>query len=223
MCSSDLNHPRGTAGYLEGVVVAVDPATGDVRALVGGRNYAEAPFNRATQALRQPGSSFKPFVYARALADSLPPNAIVYDTALTITYDRQSYRPKNSDGEFLGPLTLREALARSRNPVAVQLWQRKGADSVIALARRAGLSTSIAPYPSSAIGASVVRPLDFVAAYTTFARLGAPVDPRLITRIDDRDGRTVYARDVQTLPAALAENVTFVLRDMMREIGRAHV
>ena len=78
------NHPRGTAGYLEGVVVAVDPATGDVRALVGGRNYAEAPFNRATQALRQPGSSFKPFVYARALADSVPPNAIVYDTALTI-------------------------------------------------------------------------------------------------------------------------------------------
>ena len=154
--------------------MAVDPATGDVRALVGGRNYAEAPFNRATQALRQPGSSFKPFVYARALADSLPPNAIVYDTALTITYDRQSYRPKNSDGEFLGPLTLREALARSRNPVAVQLWQREGADSVIALARRAGLSTSIAPYPSSAIGASVVRPLDFVAAYTTFARLGAP-------------------------------------------------
>jgi 1A family penicillin-binding protein len=212
------NHPRGTAGYLEGVVVAVDPATGDVRALVGGRNYAEAPFNRATQALRQPGSSFKPFVYARALADSLPPNAIVYDTALTITYDRQSYRPKNSDGEFLGPLTLREALARSRNPVAVQLWQREGADSVIALARRAGLSTSIAPYPSSAIGASVVRPLDFVAAYTTFARLGAPVDPRLITRIDDRDGRTVYARDVQTLPAALAENVTFVLRDMMRDV-----
>jgi membrane peptidoglycan carboxypeptidase len=212
------NHPRGTAGYLEGAVVAVDPATGDVRALVGGRNYAEAPFNRATQALRQPGSSFKPFVYARALADSVPPNAIVYDTALTITYDRQSYRPKNSDGEFLGPLTLREALARSRNPVAVQLWQREGADSVIAFARRAGLSTSIAPYPSSAIGASVVRPLDFVAAYTTFARLGAPVDPRLITRIDDRDARTVYARDVQTLPAALAENVAFVLRDMMRDV-----
>ena len=212
------NHPRGNTDYLEGAVVAIDPQTGDVRALVGGRDHAEAPYNRATNGLRQPGSSFKPFVYGRAILDSMPPNMIVQDTAINITYDRQSYRPKNSDGEFLGPLTLREAMARSRNPVAVQLWQKLGADSVIAFARRAGISTAIAPYPSSAIGASVVRPLDFIGAYTTFARLGTPVDPRLITRIDDRDRKAVYERDVQTLPGALPANAAFVLRDMMRDV-----
>lgn len=212
------NHPRGTTDYLEGAVVAIDPQTGDVRALVGGRDHAEAPFNRATVGLRQPGSSFKPFVYGRAILDSMPPNTIVQDTAITITYDRQSYRPKNSDGEFLGALTLREALARSRNPVAVQLWQKLGPDSVIAFAKRAGISTAIAPYPSSAIGASVVRPIDFVGAYTTIARLGTPVDPRLMIRIEDRDGKSVYERDVQTLPAALPASAAFVLRDMMRDV-----
>jgi penicillin-binding protein 1A len=212
------NHPRGTTDYLEGAIVAIDPATGDVRALVGGRNYLEAPFNRATNGLRQPGSSFKPFVYARAILDSVPANAIVQDTAIDIVYDRQSYRPRNSDGEFLGAITLREAITRSRNPVAVQLWQKLGADSVIALAKRFGLSTAIAPYPSSAIGASVVRPLDFVAAFTAFATLGTPIDPRLITRIEDHERRTVYEREVQTLPAALTPNAAWVVRDMMRDV-----
>ncbi len=211
-------HPRGNTDYLEGAVVAIDPQTGDVRALVGGRDHAEAPYNRATNGLRQPGSSFKPFVYGRAILDSMPPNTIVYDTAITITYDRQSYRPKNSDGEFRGGITMREAIAKSRNPVAVQLWQKLGADSVIAFAKRAGISTSISPYPSSAIGASVVRPIDFIGAYTTIARLGTPVDPRLIVKIDDREGKTVYERDVQTLPSALPPNAAFVLRDMMRDV-----
>ena len=212
------NHPRGNTDYLQGAVVAIDAQSGDVRALVGGRNHAEAPFNRATNGFRQPGSSFKPFVYARAIADSIPPNAIVPDTAIEISYDRQSYRPKNSDGEFLGNVTLREAIAKSRNPVAVQLWQKLGADSVIALARRFGITSSIAPYPSSAIGASVVRPLDFVAAYTTFATLGTPVDPRFITRIEDRERRTVYERSVQTLPSAIAPAAAFIVRDMMRDV-----
>ncbi len=212
------NHPRGTTDYLQGAVVAIDPATGDVRALVGGRNHAEAPLNRATNGLRQPGSSFKPFVYARAINDSIPPNAIVQDTAILVQYDRQSYRPKNSDGEFLGAMTLREAIAKSRNPVAVQLWEQLGADSVIAFAKRTGLSTVIAPYPSSAIGASVVRPLDLVAAYTTFATLGTPMDPRLIIRIEDQDRKRVYERDVQTLPAVLAPNAAYVVRDMMRDV-----
>ncbi|MBM4194660.1 MAG: hypothetical protein FJ202_09830, partial [Gemmatimonadetes bacterium] len=212
------NHPRGNTAYLQGAVVALDPTTGDVRALVGGRNYVEAPFNRATNGFRQPGSSFKPFVYARALLDSVPPNAVIPDTAIEIAYDRQSYRPKNSDGEFLGDITLREAIAKSRNPVAVQLWQRAGADSVIALAERFGIATSIAPYPSSAIGASVVRPLDFVAAYSGIATSGTPVEPRLVTRIEDATRRVVFDAPVQSLAPALPENVAFVLRDMMREV-----
>src|SRR5205814_3936364 len=107
---------------LEGAIVAIDPQTGDVRALVGGRNYAMAPFNRATRALRQPGSSFKPFVYAKALEDSLSAATIVPDTALAIPLMNGSvYSPDNSDNKFLGAITMREALIHSRNPVAVQL------------------------------------------------------------------------------------------------------
>jgi penicillin-binding protein 1A len=209
---------KGESDYLQGAIVAIEPTTGDVRALVGGRNYQESPFNRAVSAQRQPGSSFKPIVYARAIMDSVPPNAIVPDTALSITYDRQTYRPRNDDGNFLGDITLREALTRSRNPVAVQLWLRAGADSVTALAQRFGIDTPISPYPASAIGASVVQPLDFIDAYTTFANLGTPVEPRFIYRVEDRNGRTVYALEVHARPPALDPGVAFIVRDMMRDV-----
>ena len=216
--ATHANHAKGNSDYLQGMVVAIDPSSGDVKALVGGRDYAESPFNRAVSAMRQPGSSFKPFVYARAIMDSLPPNLIVPDTALDITYDGQTYRPRNDDGEFLGNLTLRMAMTRSRNPVAVQLWLRLGADSIIALARRFGISSPIAPYPSSAIGASVVQPLDFVAAYTAFANLGTPVEPRFVYRVEDRSGRLVWSQGVRTLPPALEAGAAFIVRDMMRDV-----
>ncbi len=208
---------RGSTDFLQGAVVAMDPATGDVRALVGGRDHALAPFNRATNGLRQPGSTFKAIVYARALIDSMPANTIVADEPIEIVYDRQLYAPKNADGEFLGPISMRHALARSRNPVAVTLWQRSGADSVIALARRMGLSTPIAPYPASAIGASAVRPLDLVAAFTTFANLGTPVQPRLVLRVQNPSGRTVYGENVRMLPPAMDSAVAFIAVQMMRE------
>lgn len=207
----------GSTNYLQGAVVAIDPATGDVRALVGGRDYAESPFNRAVNAVRQPGSAFKPFVYARALMDSMPANAILFDEPIEIAYDAQVYRPENADGEFLGALTMRQALAKSRNPVAVQLWQRVGADSVIALARRMGLSTPIAPYPSSAIGASAVRPIDLVAAFTAFANLGTAVEPRFILSVEDGTGRIVFGQSTTFLEPAMDTAVAFVARDLMRD------
>jgi penicillin-binding protein 1A len=212
------NHPKGSTDYLQGMVVAIDPSSGDVKALVGGRDYGESQFDRAVNGMRQPGSSFKPFVYARAILDSLPPNLIVPDTALDITYDGQSYRPRNDDGEFLGNITLRTAITRSRNPVAVQLWLRLGADSIIALARRFGIDSPIARYPSSAIGASVVQPLDFVAAYTAFANLGTPVEPRFVYRVEDRSGKTVWSQGVRTLPPAIDAATAFIVRDMMRDV-----
>jgi 1A family penicillin-binding protein len=212
------SHANGSTDYLEGAVVAIDPSSGDVKALVGGRNYQESPFNRAVSGMRQPGSSFKPFVYARALMDSLPANAIVADTAIDIRYDNQSYRPKNSDDKFLGNITLREAITLSRNPVAVQLWMKYGADSIIALARRFGITTPISPYPASAIGASEVHPLEFIAAFTAFDNLGTPVQPRFVYRVDDRSGKTLWTQAVQSLPPALDPQVTFILRDMMRDV-----
>jgi 1A family penicillin-binding protein len=219
----DYRHPtfakraKGSTDFLQGAMVALAPGSGDVLALVGGRDYAVAPFNRAVNAYRQPGSAFKPFVYATAIAESLPPNARVADTAITITYDRTVYTPRNADGEFLGVMSLRDALARSRNPVAVQLWQRVGADSVIATARRVGIRSEIAPFPSSAIGASVVQPLNFVSAFTVFANLGAAVEPRLVTRVEDGDGRVVWSTGVVQRTAAMDSLTAFIVRDMMRD------
>jgi penicillin-binding protein 1A len=201
------------------MIIALDPGTGDVRALVGGRDYAEGPFNRAVNGLRQPGSSFKPIVYARAIMDSIPANAIVPDTSLEIVMDRGTvYRPKNADGEFLGNITLRDAFTKSRNPVAVQLWQRVTGDSVIALARRLGVRSYIAPWPSSAIGASAVQPLDLVAAFTAFPNLGTPAEPRFLYRVEDATGRVVYQQGVRMLPSALSPEVAFIVRDLMRDV-----
>ena len=220
----DYAHPKysrgsGNKDYLQGMVVALDPTSGDVRAMVGGRDYTESHFNRAVDAKRQPGSAFKPIVYAAAISDSITANTMFADTALTIQLPNGSiYRPANSDGQFLDRITLREALARSRNIVAVQLGMQLGMDSIASLARRMGIESKISPFPSSAIGASVVQPLDLVAAYTTFANLGTPVEPRFIYRIQDRTGRIVLTRDIRALPPALDPRVTYVVRDMMREV-----
>ncbi len=216
--SKAVKKPRVDA-CLEGAAVVLDPATGDVRALVGGRDYARSSFNRAVDGNRQPGSSFKAFVYAQAIAQGLTANAMVADTALHVRMDNgQIYSPDNADNEFLGPLTLREALTKSRNPVAVQLIMSVGVDSVVALARRAGLRAPIAPYPSSALGASVVQPLDFVAAYASFDNGGVGVDPRFIARIDDRNGRAVHTAPGAPVRPAMDPRVAFIMRDIMTDV-----
>lgn len=205
--------------YLQGLVVSLDPATGEVRSLVGGRDYQDSPYDRALSAIRQPGSAFKPIVYATAIADSIPANATVYDTALAIPLpDGSVYRPDNADHQFLGPMTLRDALARSRNAVAVQIGQRVGIDSIGALAARLGLTTPIAPYPASAIGASEIRPIELVAAYAAFANGGIAITPRLIAHIDDRAGRLVWAGDGGPGAPAIDSGVAFIVRDMMRDV-----
>jgi penicillin-binding protein 1A len=204
---------------LEGAAVVLDPISGDVRALVGGRDYLRSSFNRAVDGNRQPGSSFKAFVYAQALAEGLTASSIVADTALRIRLDNgQIYSPDNADNEFLGLLTLREALTRSRNPVAVQLALAVGMDSVIALARRSGLRSPISPYPASALGASVVQPLDFVAAYATFDNGGSAVDPRFIAHIDDRNGRAMYTAPPAAPRVAMDPRIAFIMRDMMQDV-----
>ena len=217
--SQSSSRSNRTTDYLQGLVVALDPASGDVRALVGGRDYNDSQFDRAVDGMRQPGSSFKPIVYAAAIADSIPPNAMFADTALAIDLPNKTvYRPENSDNKYLGEITLRDALAMSRNVVAVQVAMKLGMDSVAQLAYRMGINSPIAPYPSSAIGASVVQPLDLIAAYTTFANLGTPVEPRFIYRIEDPNRRIVFSREVRALAPALDPRVTYVVRDMMRDV-----
>ncbi len=208
----------GTSQCLQGTVIALDPYSGDVRALVGGRDYATSSFNRAVDANRQPGSTFKPFVYAAALSQGITANSLVGDTALSIRLpEGRTYSPANADGSFLGEMTMREAFARSRNPVAVELAQRVSIDSVALIAERAGLRAPIARYPSSALGASVVQPLDFVAAYAMFANGGAAVSPRFIERIDDRTSRVVQITRGAAPAAAIDPRVAFIVRDMLRD------
>jgi len=217
--AGEARQPAQTTDYLQGMVVALDPTSGDVRALVGGRDYNDSQFDRAVDGMRQPGSSFKPIVYAAAIADSITPNALFADTALAITLpNRTIYRPENSDSEFHGTMTLREALTMSRNVVAVEIAMKLGMDSIANLAARMGINSVIAPYPSSAIGASAVQPLDLVAAYTTFANLGTPMEPRFIYRVEDRNRKVVLRREVRALAPALDPRVTYVVRDMMRDV-----
>ncbi len=203
---------------LEGAAIVIDPFSGEVRALVGGRDYSRSSFNRAVDGNRQPGSSFKAFVYAEAIAEGIAANTIVADTALSIRLPNgQIYSPSNADSEFHGSMTMREALVRSRNPVAVQLATSVGLDSVASLARRTGLRSTVAPYPSSALGASVVQPLDFVAAYAAFNNGGLAVDPRFILRITDRSGKVAFTPSVTPPRPAMDPRVAFVVRDMLQD------
>jgi penicillin-binding protein 1A len=220
--------------YLEAMAVAIDPYTGDVRALVGGRNYARAPYNRAVTSLRQPGSSIKPLVYSKAIEDSIPANTIIPDTALTIPLPSgDDYKPEENDGKFWGlttwadgkptniAMTMREGLMHSRNMTAIQLGQRVGMDSVAALAQRMGITTPMMPVPSSAIGASAVHPIELVAAYTAFANNGQVVQPRFVTRIEDSNGRKWFERPPSTPQQVLDPRVAYIVRDMMRD-GAEH-
>ena len=210
--------PRTSTDYLQGLLVAVDPFTGDVRALVGGRDFGRSPFNRATLATRQPGSAIKPFVYARALEDSVAANVIIPDTAISIPMPNGDvYVPDNADNQFMGPITLRDALVFSRNTVAVQLGLALSMDSVAALTQRVGFETPFLPYPASAIGASEVRPVDFVAAYTALATNGVAVEPRFITRIEDRAGRAAFIAPVPEQRPVLDARAAFIVRDILRD------
>jgi penicillin-binding protein 2D len=211
--------PAPAAGSLQGALVMLSPLTGDVLALVGGKDFAASSFDRVIDGRRQPGSSFKPFVYATALTQGVAANTIEQDTALRIVQPNgQVYSPDNSDGKFLGAITMREALVQSRNPVAVQLGMQVTIDSVAALAKRMGLDATIQPYPSSAIGTASVRPLDMASAYSTISNGGAAVKPRFVQRVEDRAGRTVWRPTIAPPQYALDNRVAFVIRDIMRDV-----
>ena len=210
---------QATPGTLQGALVMLSPLTGEVLALVGGRDFGASSFDRVIDGRRQPGSSFKPFVYGTALLQGIPANTIEQDTLLHIMLPNgKDYSPDNSDGKFLGPVTMREALVQSRNPVAVQLGMQVTIDSVAALARRMGIDATIQPYPSSAIGTASVRPLDMAVAYGAIANGGVAVKPRFVLRVEDRNGRTVWTPKIPPPQYALDNRVAFVLRDMMRDV-----
>ncbi len=193
-------------GPAEGAFVALDAATGDIRAMVGGTRIVSRGFNRATDARRQPGSAFKPFVYTAALRAGLSPAAMVQDEPVDVDLGGRIWSPANYGNEYTGPVTLRRALMISSNAAAVRVSHGVGERRVIAAARSNGISSPLQPVPAIALGAFEVTPLELVTAYAPFANGGERVTPRLVTEIDAPGGHVLWKNGVQTAPAMDPQN-----------------
>ena len=206
-------------------LVAIDAHTGDIKALVGGRDYGASQLNRAL-AMRQPGSVFKPFVYAAALtayqngATAEPWTAMskVVDEPFTFEFNGKPYKPANFGQDYFGEVTLRQALMRSLNIVAVKLAENIGYETVVSMARRAGLNSRIQPTPALALGAYEVTPLEIAGAYTIFANGGVRVDPHAVALVRSRDGALLditFPRKTPVLDPATAYLMTNLMADVI--------
>jgi penicillin-binding protein 1A len=185
---------------VQGGFMAMDVNTGRVLAMQGGFSYQHSSFNRATQATRQPGSSFKPFVYAAALDSGYGPNTIVIDAPIEVATPEGMWRPTNASNQFYGPAPLRTGIERSRNLMTVRLAQDVGMDVVARYAERFGVYDDMQPFLANALGSQETTLYRMVAAYAMFANGGERVEPTLVDRIQDRYGRTVYRHDQRLCP-----------------------
>ena len=210
----------GQTPYLQGAFIALDPETGSVRALIGGRDFNQSKFDRARLAKRQAGSSFKPFVYTAAIASGIPASHIVVDAP--VVYQQVSgedWRPANFENEFKGPMTIREGLYTSTNMIAIKLgWEEVGIESVAQTARRMGIQTEIERFPSTTIGAVEVIPLQIAEAYSTFPNLGTKVRPFPILRVEDSNGHVLWEPQperAQVLDSAVTRIMVSMLEDVV--------
>ena len=194
----------------QGALVAMTPQ-GEVRAMVGGRNYAESQFNRAVTAKRQPGSAFKPFVYLAALESGLTPDSTVYDLPVTIDH----WSPRNDNGLHRGAVTMRQALAQSINSVAVRLQYDVGVKRVVAVAQRLGVKSELRRGPSLALGTSEVSLLEMTGGYTAFANGGRRVEPHIIKRVRISSGRVLYMRPPSPTEISIAPVHVGGMNDML--------
>lgn len=204
--------------YLQASFIALDPRTGAVRALVGGRDFDDSKFNRATQALRQPGSTFKPIVYATAIRSGRTPAYFIDDEPIEVPQlDGTVWAPNNYDLKFEGRVTLRRALMHSRNLPAIRLAMEIGEGSVVEMAKNFGITTRVPPYPSIALGSADVYPLEMVAAYSTFANLGWRTAPNPILRVETLDGRKLYEAEPERIQV-LSREEAWVMVDMLKDV-----
>ena len=206
--------------YLQGAFVAMDPRSGAVRAMVGGRDFDDSKFNRAVQATRQPGSTFKPIVYAAAVQNGRPPTYVLDDSPLTLPMAvGDTWSPQNYDGQFEGQIPLRRALYESRNVPAVRMGMELGEQTVIDMARKLGISTAIPAYPSIHIGAADVYPIELVAAYSVFSTLGMQARAGGIVRVENANGEVLWAPENVRVPA-LSPEESWLMVDMMKDVVR---
>lgn len=208
--------------YLQGAFIAEDPRNGAIRAMVGGRDFYDSKFNRATQALRQPGSAFKPIVYAAAVQNGRPASYIVNDSPLVVPLGGgagKDWAPKNYDGKFLGEMPMRRGLYESRNIVAIRVGMELGEQTVINEARNFGITTPIPPFPSIHIGAADVYPIEMVSAYSAFANQGIRPTPNAILRVENARQEVLW----QQTPArsqVLSPEESWIMVDMMKDVIR---
>jgi len=207
---------EGTS-YLQAALVALDPRTGYVQAMVGGRSFQDSKFNRGTQARRQPGSAFKPFLWAAAVDNGFTASDIVHDSPIIVQVQDTIYKPSNYDHKFLGPITLRRALARSRNLVAVRLIQEIGESTVSEYAKRMGIRSRLARVLSLALGSSTISLLEMVSAYGVFANQGVRVEPTMIRRIVGREGEVMY-EDLPYSMRVLSPQTAYIVTSMMQSV-----
>lgn len=211
---STIGPPR----YLQGALMAMDVRTGYVRALIGGRDFRHSEYDRATQARRQAGSAFKPFLYVAAIDNGMTAADIEDDAPVTISIPGQpGYSPHNYDGKYMGRMTLRRALALSRNCIAVKLIQRVGPELVSRYANVMGITTKLPPYYSLALGSVEVTLLDITNAFSTLANAGTRVKPIMITRVEDGRGGLVEETQPEEQPV-LRPQTAYVVANMMQSV-----
>jgi penicillin-binding protein 1A len=212
-----VGNATGKAGA-QGAMVALDPRSGDLRALVGGRRYERGNFNRAIDAHRQPGSAFKPFVYAAALMSGMTPATEVDDEPVDVAIGNRTWSPQNYEGEYLGRTTLRTALAHSANAATVRVSRTIGEPRIVEVAHRSGITSKLDPVPSIALGALEVSPLELVTAYAPFANGGFRVAPRLVLRIAMNDGTVLWSADPPQKTQVMDAQTAFLLTSMLRSV-----
>ncbi len=202
---------------VQGALFSIDAETNEVIAMVGGRDYEQSQFNRVTQARRQPGSAFKPLIYAAALDSGYTPASIVFDRPIVYTDEESGFiwRPRNYKRSFYGPITLREALARSINNATVHLFRDVGIDYVIEYVRRLGIESPLSRDLSLALGSSGLSLLELTRAYAVFAEGGRRVVPVFIRRVTDRDGMILLENVVLGVPGEVAVDPNEVEEDFI--------
>lgn len=207
---------------IEGAAVLIDPNSGEVRAMAGGYDYNQSQFNRVTQSLRQPGSSFKPVIYLAAIDKfHYTPSTIMIDTARTFKVGDTFWTPANFDEKFLGPITLRTALEKSRNLVSADIVSRIGVDAAIQYARLLGIRSPLGRNLSLSLGSSEVTPLEMTRAYGVFAAKGVLFDSVFVTKIRDRYGKVLYDYEAEKVgkgQQVISDSSAFVMANMMKGV-----
>jgi penicillin-binding protein 1A len=201
----------------QGALLAIDNATGGIKAMVGGRDFSESKFNRATQALRQVGSSFKPYVYTAVIDLGGSPDDTILDEPVTFETGSGPYSPHNYDEKFEGTITLRRALAQSRNIPALKLASKIGIKTVIDYAERFGITARLPPYLPVALGAAEITLMEQTSAYSVFPNDGVRVTPRYITKVSDYEGR-VLEEDYPEVKDVVSARTARIMTAMLREV-----